>query len=225
MRGARAIALGWVWFALSGAVMAQTPWRQQVQAFLASHPLLQGHTYQVEWPRKVATFPACAVPLDIGLPQGGKLQGWTVLTVACPVPAQRWERRVQVQLKVTQRYLAASRNLMPGHTLTADDLVWAQGDGAHLGAKLAQDLASVVGQELHRPLTQGSPLRLNTLRPATVMKKGSQVVLVLKGSGFAIEANGQAMNSAPMGGVVQVMIKEGTIVSAKVISAGLAEAQ
>jgi flagella basal body P-ring formation protein FlgA len=225
MMGVLRFAVGISLSVMSLMAMAQSEWRSQVQQFLSAHPELQGRQVKVEWPRKVAALPACAQPLNIQLAPASKLQGWTALAVACGEPGKNWDRRVQVRLQVQQRYLAASRNLMPGHLLTADDLVWAEGDSAHLGVKLAQDLDSVMGQELRRPLTQGSPLRLNTLRPVTVMKKGSQVVLVLRGAGFAIEANGQAMNDAPFGGTVQIMIKEGTIVMAKVISAGLAEAQ
>jgi flagella basal body P-ring formation protein FlgA len=225
MMGVLRFALGMTLSVISLMTMAQADWRSQVQQFLSAHPELQGGQVKLEWPRKVASLPPCARPLSIQLAPASKLQGWTALAVACAEPGKNWERRVQVRLLVQQRYLAASRNLMPGHLLTADDLVWAEGDAAHLGTKLAQDLDSVMGQELRRPLTQGSPLRLNTLRPVTVMKKGSQIVLVLRGAGFAIEANGQALNDSPLGGTVQVMIKEGTIVSAKVISAGLAEAQ
>lgn len=218
-------AMGLMLAVTSLMASAQIKGRSQVEQFLATHPELQGHQIKLEWPRRTDSWPPCAAPLDIGLPLGSEFQGWTILSVACRGPGVRWERRVQVRLQVQQRYLAASRNLMPGHLLTADDLVWAEGNSVHVGTKLAQDPESVMGQELRSPLTQGSPLRLNTLRPVTVIKKGSQIVLVLRGTGFAIEATGQAMNSAPLGGAVQVLIKEGTIITAKVISAGVAEAQ
>ena len=90
---------------------------------------------------------------------------------------------------------------------------------------MAHDLDAVLGQELSRPVVKGSPLRLNTLRPMTVIQKGSQIVLIMRGTGFEIETQGQALDNAPAGGVLRVQIKEGTILSAKAIADGLAEAK
>jgi flagella basal body P-ring formation protein FlgA len=50
-------------------------------------------------------------------------------------------------------------------------------------------------------------------------------VLIMRGTGFEIETQGQALDNAPAGGVLRVQIKEGTILSAKAIADGLAEAK
>ena len=113
---------------------------------------------------------------------------------------------------------------MPGHVLSADDLVEAEGDSAKLGEQLARNLQAVMGQELRRPLAEGSPLRLNNLRPLTVIYKGSQVVLILRGPGFEIETLGQALNNAALGQEVQVLVREGTSITARAKAAGVAEA-
>lgn len=208
--------------ALSCLAQAPTALQGQVQQFLQTHPDLQGRSFRVEWPREAPRLPACPVPLGLGLPSEVKPRGWIALSVRC---AGAWERSLQVRVQWPQRYLAAARNLMPGHRLSVDDLVMAEGKSGHLGDGLAEDLSAVLGQELRRPLAKGSPLRLNTLRPLTVIKQGSKIILLLRGPGFEIEAEGQALDSAPLGGVVRVLVKEGTIVSAEVTAAGVAEVQ
>lgn len=197
----------------------------QVQEFLAQQADLQGRTLRFEWPRRRVKLPACSQDLSLRLADPQKTVGWVKVVARCPAAPGTWERVLQVRVNWSQKYLAAARNLMPGEHLSVDDLVWAEADSARLGEGVAQDLDAVLGQELRRPLVKGSPLKLNTLRPLTVIQKGSQIVLIMRGQGFEIETQGQALDNAPVGGALRVQIKEGTILSAKAIADGLAEAK
>jgi len=197
----------------------------QVQEFLAQQADLQGRTFRLEWPSRRVKLPACSQNLSFRLADRQKPVGWVGVVARCSAASGTWERVLQVRVHWSQKYLAAARNLMPGEGLSADDLVWAEADSARLGEGVAHDLDAVLGQELSRPVVKGSPLRLNTLRPMTVIQKGSQIVLIMRGTGFEIETQGQALDNAPAGGVLRVQIKEGTILSAKAIADGLAEAK
>ena len=212
---------GWALATMCAFAQGQPTVQAQVEQFLQNHPDLQGQRFRVEWPRQVPRLPTCPTPLGLSLGSGVKPRGWVALSVHC---AGAWERGLQIRVHAWQRYLAAARNLMPGQSLSPDDLVWAEGESTQLGEQVAQDLL-VVGQELRRPLSKGSPVRLNSLRPVTVIKQGSKMVLLLRGPGFEIEAEGQALDNAPLGGTVRVLVKEGTIIPAKVTAAGVAEAQ
>lgn len=197
----------------------------QVQEFLAQQADLQGRALKFEWPSRRVKLPACSQSLSFRLADRQHPVGWVGVVARCPAAPDAWERVLQVRVNWSQKYLAAARNLMPGERLSADDLVWAEADSARLGEGVAQDLNAVLGQEMRRPLVKGSPLKLNTLRPLTVIQKGSQIVLIMRGQGFEIETQGQALDDAPAGGVLRVQIKEGTILSAKAIADGLAEAK
>lgn len=201
---------------------AQADLTERVQQLVQSHPSFAGKKIRLEWPVRQPRLPACAQVPGLALQLDPKTPGWVRVQARCQPDA--WHKSFQVRVHVAQRYLAASRNLMPGHVLTGDDLNWAEADSARLG-EVATDLQAVIGQELRRPLTQGSPLRLNTLSPLTVIQKGSQVVLVLRGPGFEIETLGQALNNAAAGAEVKVQLKEGTIITAKAKAPGVAEAQ
>lgn len=217
------LLLGMVLALLGSAALAQPSLEAQVRAFLAQQPDLQGRELGLKWPVQANKWPACTEPLQLSLAGRKAPVGWVTVVLRCATPG--WQRTLQLRVQTSQKYLAAARNLMPGQVLSADDLVWAEGDSAQLGTGTVQDLAATVGQELRRPLTQGSPLRLNILQPVTVIKKGSQVSLIIRGAGFDIETAGQAMDNAPIGGPVRVLVREGAIVPAQATAAGVAVAQ
>jgi flagella basal body P-ring formation protein FlgA len=198
-------------------------WQQEVQQHLQAQPLWQQRNFKISWPRRLPKLPACPAPLDIRTSTRALPAGWLALSLHCQ--PSRWTRSLEVRVLVLQRHLVADQNLMPGHVLTERDLRWAETDSALVGEGVAMELAQAVGQELRRPVTRGSPLRLNNLQDSTVINKGAMVTVIVKGSGFELETQGQAMDNAPMGGTLRVTIKQGTVLPARVISNGLVLAQ
>jgi flagellar basal body P-ring formation protein FlgA len=205
----------------AGPALGASELQRRVEQLLSTHPDRQGRPMRLEWTARPSRLPACAQGPELVLLPAQRLPGWVRVQAVCKNPV--WERNLQLRVHLQLRYLAARRNLMSGHVLGQGDLVMAEGDSAKLGDDLATDLSAVIGQELRRPLTRGSPLRLNTLRPLTVIQKGNQVVLILRGTGFEIETMGLAMNNAAIGQELQVQVKEGTIVTARARAAGVAE--
>ena len=80
------------------------------------------------------------------------------------------------------------------------------------------DPERVKDMEVVRAVQSGNPLRLNDFRPMTVIRMGDQVRVTMLGRGFAIDASGQAMADAALGGTVKVRISEGKIVQGKAVS-------
>jgi len=201
----------------------QLPWQQAVQQHLASQPQWQASPFKITWPRRLPAVPACTAPLQIQTTKRPVPAGWVALSLRCE-PA-RWSRQIELRLQVLQKHLVAASNLMPGHLLTERDLRWAETDSALVGEGVALELSQAVGLELRRPMTEGSPVRLNSLQAATVITKGTEVTLIFRGAGFELETRGQALDNAPMGGIVRINIKDGTILPARVIANGLVLAQ
>lgn len=196
----------------------------QVIEFLQTQPQWQGQALRLQWPGKAPDLPTCPQTMGFRLLGSDKPGGWLLLRVQCPA-AGGWVHNVQFRVSRTLQYVSAARNLMPGHVLVADDLVLAEGDSARLVGQVAQNLDAVLGQELRRPIAQGSPVPLNSLRPLTVIRQGNKISLTIKGPGFEIETEGQAMDNAPIGGAVRVLVRENTVIPATVIAPGVAQAQ
>ena len=198
-------------------------WQQDIQQHLQDQPLWQQRNFKVIWPARLPKVPHCSAPLSVQTSTRPVPAGWLALNLKCE--PSRWSRQLEVRVQVLQQYLVAAHNLMPGHVLTESDLRWVELDSALAGVSIVPNLAQAVGKALRRSLTEGSPVRLNSLQEATVIKKGSIVTVLISGSGFELETRGQAMDNAPMGGNLRINIKEGTVLPARVISNGLVVAQ
>lgn len=214
------------WFAqaqTASHAAAKLPWQQSVQQHLESQSEWQGRTFKITWPRRLPAVPACPEPLNIQTTKRPVPAGWVALSLRCkPTP---WHRQIELRLQMLQKHLVLASNLMPGHVLTERDLRWAETDHALVGEGVALDFTQAVGLELLRPMVEGSPVRLNSLQVATVITKGTEVTVILTGQGFELETRGQALDNAPIGGLVRINIKDGTVLPARVISNGLVLAQ
>lgn len=214
------------WTAHAQAVQDREPlseFQKTIQQHLQSLPNYQQRDIKIIWPRRLPSLPACAEPLSIRTEKRPESAGWLALSLKCQ--PGRWVRQLEVRVLVMQKHLVAAHNLPVGHVLTERDLRWVEADGALVGARAALQLDQVLGQELRRPLPEGSPIRLNSLQEATVITKGSMVTVIMKGTGFELETQGQAMGNAPLGGNLRVSIKEGIVLPTRVISSGLVLAQ
>jgi flagella basal body P-ring formation protein FlgA len=197
--------------------------QKNIQQYLQSQPSYQQRDIKIIWPRRLPSLPPCAEPLSIRTEKRPESAGWLALSLKCQ--PGRWVRQLEVRVLVMQRHLVAAQNLPAGHVLTERDLRWVEADTALVGARAAHQLDQVLGQELRRPLPEGSPVRLNSLQEVTVITKGSMVTVIMKGTGFELETQGQAMGNAPLGGTLRVSIKEGIVLPTRVISSGLVLAQ
>lgn len=193
-----------------------------VREFLRSHPSLAERRHAFQFRSVQQRFPLCPTPLQVSLPHRDKPWGSVTLRIDCP--AGTWSRGLGVVVRVDGRYLVAKRALNPGSVIQGDDVDWREGDLAASGQQRVEDLDSLKGLELVRPIGTGSPLRLNDFRPMTVIRSGDLVSLSLLGQGFEMITSGAALSDAALGATVRVKTLEGKILQGKAVAAGKVEA-
>ena len=157
---------------------------------------------------RLASCPA----IEVFMPQGSRGWGKTSVGVRCNLQPS-WMLYVQANISVKARYVVAALPLAQGHIVSAEDLVFENGDLAQLPAGIFTDMSQAVGRSMSVSLTPGTVLRQEMLRQPSVVQQGQAVTLVSTGVGFDITAEGKALTKASEGQVVQVKVESGQVIS------------
>ena len=164
---------------------------------------------------------ACFEP-EVFLPPGSRAWGKTSVGIQCNAPS-RWKIYAQADISIKAQYLVASHPLSRGHTVTDQDLSFAEGDLTRLPAGVFTDASQIIGQTVRSPLMAGSVFRQNMLKQALAVQQGQTVLLTTTGNGFTINAEGKALKNANLGQVVPVKVQSGQVVSGIARSDGKVE--
>ena len=158
------------------------------------------------------------------MPSGMKLRSRMTVGVRCNAP-KPWTTYVQATVSVPGYYYVASRMISAGQTLTPNDLSPRDGDLVSLPPGAITDPQTVVGMTAAYRINAGQPVRGSSLRNAQSVVRGSNVRINARGNGFVVSSEGQAMDNAAPGAMVQVRTGNGQVVSGVVRNAGLVEIQ
>ncbi|WP_459713418.1 flagellar basal body P-ring formation chaperone FlgA [Paraburkholderia sp. 2C] len=167
---------------------------------------------------------AACTALEPFMPVGARLWGRTSVGVRC-AGARPWTLYLQARISLQATYYTASRQIAPGETLTAADLVAHEGDLATLPQTVITDPSQAVGAVALVRIGAGLPLRQDTIRGTTSVTVGQTVRVVASGEGFSISAEGNAMNNATPGQQVRVKTMNGQIVTGVVKDGSTVEIQ
>lgn len=154
---------------------------------------------------------ACIQP-EVFLPPGSRAWGKTSVGIQCDAPV-RWKIYVQANVSIKGQYLTTSHPLPQGHTITKQDLAFAEGDLTRLPGGVFTEASQIIGQTVRSPMMAGSVLRQNMLKQALAVQQGQTVLLTTAGVGFTINAEGKALKNANVGQVVPVKVRSGQVVS------------
>jgi flagellar basal body P-ring formation protein FlgA len=156
-------------------------------------------------------LPPCTT-LEGYAPPGTRLSGRTHVGVRCLAP-NTWSILVPVQIAISGNYVSTARPVVAGQTILASDLVTATGDLSALPTGVVTDPANAIGKTVRNSLGAGQPLRNDQLQAPLVVRQGQKVRVVSTGLGFAVSAEGNAINNAALGQVVQVKMSTGQTLS------------
>lgn len=159
----------------------------------------------------VSRLPPCSAH-EAFSPPGTRLSGKSHIGVRCLGP-NIWSVLVPVQISVTGNYVTTSRPLGAGQAITAADLTVLSGDLSNLPTGVVIDPQNAVGKTLRNSLGAGQPLRADQLLAPLVIRQGQTVNVISKGPGFAVSAEGKAMNNAAEGQLAQVRMNSGQTLS------------
>lgn len=169
---------------------------------------------------RVALQPCPA--MEYFLPAGARLWGQTAVGVRCGGETP-WSLFVTVHVSVAGDYVVTSRAVPQGHTLTSADVSVQNGELTQLPQGTLSEPALAVGKVAATSLAAGQPLSGLVLRAPVVIQQGQTVVLLSKGQGFRITAEGKALNNARDGQVAQVRTASGQTVSGLARASGVVE--
>lgn len=178
--------------------------RQQTQGLPGKVTITMGRI-------ETAKLPPCSAH-EAFSPPGTRLSGKTHIGVRCLGPAI-WSALIPVQISITGNYVTTSRPLVAGQIIQADDLSTLSGDLSAQPAGIVTDPASAIGKTLRNSLGNGQVLRSDQLLAPIVIRQGQSVRIISRGTGFAVSAEGKAINNAAEGQIVQVRLNSGQTVS------------
>jgi flagellar basal body P-ring formation protein FlgA len=167
---------------------------------------------------------AACTTLSPFMPTGARLWGRTTVGVRC-AGERPWTLYLQTKVSIHATYYLAARALAPGDVLTSADLVARDGDLTVLPMAIVTDPSQAVGAAALTRIAAGMPLRQDMLRSSASVSIGQTVRVVAQGQGFAISAEGSAMNNAGPGQQVRVKTAGGQIISGIVKDGSTVEIQ
>ncbi len=164
-------------------------------------------------------LPTCAA-LQAFMPNGAPMLGKTSIGVRCN-EKPGWSLFVQASIKVSLDLLVANKPLSQGAVLSAADFSLRQGELGQPG--ILTDPAQAIGKTLKYSIGAGQVLRMDMLRAPFVIRQGQTVKLQVRGSGYVIGTEGQALSDAASGLAVRIRVASGQVVNAIATAEGSAE--
>ena len=228
---ARAASLAALLLIPAAGVRAQEAATQAPEAIiLAAQTYLQEQLASLPGDPSIAIDPPRTdrlAPCDVMspfLPSGMKLRPRMTVGVRCNAP-QAWTSYVQATVSVAGHYYVAARMISAGQALSPADLAPREGDLVALPPGAITDPQAVAGMTAAFRINAGQAIRSSSLRNAQSVVRGSNVRINARGNGFMVSSEGQAMDNAAPGAVVQVRTAGGQVVSGIVRNATLVEIQ
>jgi len=221
--------------AQSSALAAHTDRAQlqrQVQAFLKAQAMPrapQGHAgpaWRVQWELGQLDSRlrlASCENVQAYLPAGSRLWGSTRVGLRCERGPVRWNVYWPVKVQVWSEGLVASTHLRPGQLITQDGLQMAEVDLAASSSPALLDVSDVLGRSVQRTVAPGHALREDDLKARRWFLAGDVVQLRVKGQGFAIGSQGQALGPGDEGRCARIRLDGGKVVCAEPVGERLAE--
>ena len=156
------------------------------------------------------------------LPPGAKLWGKATIGVRCLGPSN-WTVYVQVHIQSSGNYIVAAHAISAGAVISSADIQTRSGDITAFPATVATDSAQVIGKTARNGIFNGQPIRTDFLTTAFFVQQGQSVRTIAKGDGFSVSSEGNALNNAMQGQVVQVRTPSGQVVSGIATAPGVVE--
>lgn len=146
------------------------------------------------------------------VPPGQRLWGAARIGVRCLQGVRPWQVFLPVQVSVWGQALVPATALAAGHVVAESDLTWQEVDWAAQPGAVFTDPSQLVGRTTTRPIPAGEPIRTHLVRAPLLFQAGATVRLRVAGPGFAVSAQGRALNQGLAGESVRVRLDSGRIV-------------
>jgi flagellar basal body P-ring formation protein FlgA len=147
------------------------------------------------------------------LPVGVRLWGKARIGLRCKEGSIPWNVYLPITVKVYGRAVVVPAGAEAGSTLAAADLSEAEVDLADEFSPAIVDAKAAEGRVVAQPIKPGQTLRQAQLKARQYFAAGDTVKVVASGEGFALEAEGQALNAGVEGQPAKVRTESGRVLT------------
>jgi flagella basal body P-ring formation protein FlgA len=147
------------------------------------------------------------------VPVGVRLWGRARIGLRCKQGATPWNVYLPITVKVYGRAVVVPAGAEAGSVIAAADLSEAEVDLAEEFSPAVVDAKAVAGRVLAQTIRPGRTLRQADLKARQYFAAGDTVKVVASGEGFALEAEGQALNNGVEGQPAKVRTDSGRVLT------------
>jgi flagella basal body P-ring formation protein FlgA len=152
------------------------------------------------------------------LPPGQRAIGRTRVGLRCVEGPTRWNITVPVTVALFAPAWVLTETLPAGTRLQAHHFMMGEIDhGSLTGTARLPDPETLLGRELVRPLSSGSPVASQDVRQRQWFAAGETVQVIARGAGFAVSTDGEALSAGTEGSPVRVRTASGRIISGRAV--------
>lgn len=148
-------------------------------------------------------IPACSAPLQAQVRSQNPNGGRVTVRVECQAEAP-WTRHIAATVDIFQRVIVASSSLSRGTRLTLADLSLVEQNVSQLRGRVYSSHEDLIGMELQRSLSSGTPLTDALIEKPVLVKRGETVVLTATRGGVSIRQTATAMQDGREGQQISV---------------------
>lgn len=193
---------------------SMTNFIKRADTVVSKHALIAGQPHRVTWADIPSTIPSCSVALrdDLRVIDKSDSEKTAIYTLICRGTV-RWTRTFRGRVVFAGELIVADEAIPVG-TNFSRNLFRRQTDSQTGGsAPIPEErFKSFWGRQATRGVKPGEPLDLNDWARITVVFPGRKVKVIAQGQGFAVDAEGEALDSAAIGETVRVKLTNGTII-------------
>lgn len=154
--------------------------------------------------------------IRVKLPSGMKPLGKISFAIGLVKDGREFKRVwASARVHVYRNVVIALNNLKMGNTVSRDDVRLAKVE-MNDSYDAMSSVDEVEGMTVVRPVTAGSTVRKEYLRPENVVKRGDMVTVTVENAKFRIKSKGVAAEDGHRGSVINVRTAGGRVVTGRV---------
>lgn len=219
LRAFRVSVLAALWVFFGGSLVAQADDNralvQAVHQFLFTETQDLADEVVIDVIQPNAQFGHCVQPQPFFPNPAQRTSGRVSVGVRCGDQGQQ-VRYMQAQITLMGHYVVAAQNILPGTVLTFDMLAMDYGELPRNGGDAILEKEQLLGKLVRRSLRQGQVFQSHMVQSAPVIRRGDRVSVTVRGSGFEISREGEAIDEGGVGDTIRVRLSQREIVSGQV---------
>jgi len=115
-----------------------------------------------------------------------------------------WTVYLRAFITVQQKIVLSKRFISRGKVITKEDLVIDTIEVSNSNRRYFDSPSSIIGQVAKRNIPVGRKILATTLKPAMIIKRGNEVVIIARTAGILIRTKGKALSDGAIGQIVKV---------------------